>query len=283
MIDQQSHDREGSDTKVMNPFYEVRDGAFFVGKVCDTPFPMHVHNVVECVHLFTGTLKMRSGGRNYQLTSGDTIIFFPQVSHSYEEISPDMSGVCMIFEPDAFSEFSGLFHTMTPVCPLLTADAHDEGLNDALKRLTAISRGDSKSLVKGYLHVCLSHLFTLLPLQEQSECMNVGMLQKVMQYLSQHYQENLTLEAVAHALGVSRSHLSHLFSAQLKVNFRRYLNTLRIDQACKLLRSTQMSITEISYQCGFNDTRTFHRAFLQEQRIPPMRYRETRQSFVETK
>lgn len=131
--------------------------------------------------------------------------------------------------------------------------------------------------MRGYLHVFLSHLFTLMPLEPLNQCMNAGMLQRVMQYLSQHYTENLTLDSLAHALGVSRSHLSHLFSAQLKVNFRRYLNTLRIDQACKLLRTTDLTITEISYQCGFNDTRTFHRAFLLEQHVQPGKFRETKQ------
>lgn len=86
-----------------------------MGKVCEFPFPKHVHNVVECVHLFTGELDMTAGNKEYHLVPGDTIICFPQMSHSYGESTPDMAGVCMIFEPDCFSEFTNTFHNMVPV------------------------------------------------------------------------------------------------------------------------------------------------------------------------
>ena len=80
--------------------------------------------------------------------------------------------------------------------------------------------------------------------------------------------EPITLETVAHALGVSRIHLSHIFSQQLRINFRQYINALRIDRACFLLRNPSYSISEIAYLCGYGNPRTFHRAFLTQCEVP---------------
>lgn len=102
---------------------------------------------------------------------------------------------------------------------------------------------------------------------------DVGLMQQVMQYIYLHYREEITLESAARALGVSQSHLSHIFSSQLHINFRRYINTLRIDYACNLLRDSSLSVTEVGYACGYNNSRTFHRAFREEHQMQPGEFR----------
>lgn len=258
----------------MNPFYEVRSQTLFVGRICDVPFPLHVHKVVECVHIFSGSIRMNIGGQLLDVFPGDTVAIFPSVAHSYEFISPEAKGLCTIFLPDAIAEFADTFRVMRPVSPLLPADEHDAPLNEAIERLQVISRKENSPLITSYLHVFLAHLFTHLDLQPLEDHVDVSLTQQVLQYLSQHFLEELTLDSVARALGISRSHLSHIFSAQLRINFRRYINTLRIDHACVLLKETDMTITEICYACGYNNPRTFHRAFLEERSMQPSEYRD---------
>ena len=105
---------------------------------------------------------------------------------------------------------------------------------------------------------------------------DTGLTQQVLEYIAEHYREDITLESVARELGISRSHLSHIFSEQLNVNFRRYINTLRIDQASFLLQDTAMTVTEIGYACGYNNLRTFHRAFQNERGMQPGEFRLAR-------
>ena len=100
-----------------------------------------------------------------------------------------------------------------------------------------------------------------------------GMSFQVLQYISEHFTEPLTLETTARALGISRIHLSHIFSQQLKINFRQYINTLRIDRACALLRDPSYTISQIVYLCGYGNPRTFHRAFLSIHNMTPKEYR----------
>lgn len=100
-----------------------------------------------------------------------------------------------------------------------------------------------------------------------------GMSFQVLQCISEHFTEPLTLESTAHALGISRIHLSHIFSQQLRINFRQYINTLRIDRARTLLRNPTYSISQIAYQCGYGNQQTFHRAFLSQCGMTPNAFR----------
>ena len=96
-----------------------------------------------------------------------------------------------------------------------------------------------------------------------------------MRYLGEHFDQPLSLDALSRALGASKYHLSHLFSERLGMNFRSYLNALRVERARLLLTGTAAPITQICYECGFENQRTFNRAFLAACGTTPTRYRET--------
>ncbi len=85
-----------------------------------------------------------------------------------------------------------------------------------------------------------------------------------MRHVADHLCEDLTLESVAHALGISASHLSHFFAEKLRIPFRAYINANRIAQARLLMRDSNYTLTMISDLCGYANMRTFRRAFEKE-------------------
>ena len=82
-------------------------------------------------------------------------------------------------------------------------------------------------------------------------------------------------------LHLNKYYISHLFSSKLGIRFNDYVNSLRVSQACRLLRDTEMPITEISDAVGFNTQRTFNRAFARFRGCSPGEYRRTRPDKVE--
>ena len=260
-------------------FYERRTENFFVGAICDHPFPAHVHDVVEIVCLQTGSMEMTIGGRKLLLMPGDIAIAFPAMPHSYDYVSGDASGLSMIFQPDAVMEFYHTFRTMQPVHPLLVSTEQIKELGLLVGMLQRVAeQKPGNSVLTGYLHLFLSYLFTCLKLISASRNPYTTMTYQVLQYVSEHFTEPLTLETTARALGISRIHLSHIFSQQLHINFRQYINTLRIGRACNLLRDPAYSISQIAYQCGYGNQRTFHRAFLAQCGVSPNQYRSANRS-----
>ena len=101
--------------------------------------------------------------------------------------------------------------------------------------------------------------------------------QQIAQYVSAHFREPLTLEALARALGVSRFHLSHVFSEKIGQGFSAYLASIRVDCACALLAGTNRSVTEIAAESGFESQRSFFRAFGARCGMTPLAYRRRAQ------
>lgn len=248
----------------MNTFYEHREEKLFIGEMTHFPFPPHVHEVAEMIILTSGSATINIDGIDYTLSPGDAAVVFPLVPHSYEEVSADVGGIAAIFPPDVIPEYAGTFHGLAPESPVLQADRIGPDTRRAVSRLGELNMDDDLPLCIAYLHVLLAgilHSLSYHPVYDYSE-QNLG--NRIMRYVSDHACEEITLETVSHALGISSSHLSHFFAEKLHINFRHFVNASRIAKARLLMRNPNMTLTEISDSCGYSNMRTFRRAFLKE-------------------
>jgi len=85
--------------------------------------------------------------------------------------------------------------------------------------------------------------------------------QLVLNYLSDHYLENIHIKDIAQQFGLSKTGFCNFFKAQTGITFTNYLNTLRISKACELLMITDKNITEIAYEIGYENLAYFNRRF----------------------
>ncbi len=256
----------------MDTFYEHRDSKLFIGEMTHYPFPTHVHEMAELVMLTAGSATVGIDGILYPLSPGDAGIIFPLVPHSYEKLSGDVRGIVAIFPPDVISEYGSTFHRLMPETPLLPAGRAGPDLRFAASRLSALNMAEDLPLCVAYLHILLAgmlHQLTYHPVYDYNEG-DLG--QRIMRHIADHLYEDLTLETVSHALGVSTSHLSHFFANKLKVSFRRFINANRIARARLLMRDPNLTLTEICGNCGYLSMRTFRRAFLAETGCLPSEY-----------
>jgi YesN/AraC family two-component response regulator len=86
--------------------------------------------------------------------------------------------------------------------------------------------------------------------------------------------DNLSLEYVADKFNLSRSYLSKKFKTATGFGFKEYIINVRIQNACNLLLETNKSITDIAFECGFNDSNYFGDAFRKAKGISPHKYRK---------
>lgn len=248
----------------MNTFYEHREDKLFIGEMTHYPFPAHVHEVAEIVVITSGTAQVQIDGISYTLARGDAAVVFPLVPHSYDRLSDDIGGIAAIFPPDIIPEYAGTFHGLQPECPLLPAARTCVDLRLAVNRLESLTMEDDLPLCIAYLHIILAgllHNLSYRPVYDYSE-KDLG--HRIIQYISEHAFEEITLESASRALGISVSHLSHFFSERMHTNFRRFINAIRISKARLLMRDPNLTLTEISDACGYTNMRTFRRAFQAE-------------------
>ena len=97
-------------------------------------------------------------------------------------------------------------------------------------------------------------------------------------FLRLHLDQPFSLDALAEALEVSPSHLSHTCKKALGMTLTDYLKHLRIEEAKYLLDHTSDSIAEIAARVGFYDTSHFSKVFRQSETMTPYHYRQRKRS-----
>ncbi len=95
----------------------------------------------------------------------------------------------------------------------------------------------------------------------------------VLTFIGKNLSQELREADLAALAGQSVSAFSRYFRRHTGVPFVQYVNQLRIDLACQLLLSDELSITGICYQVGFNNLSNFNRQFLQIKGMSPSRWR----------
>ena len=96
---------------------------------------------------------------------------------------------------------------------------------------------------------------------------------KAIQYIQAHYNENLSLDNVAKEIDLSSPYLSSLFSRILGTTFINYVQSVRIQKAKELLCSTTMKVYEIAYCIGYDDEKYFSQVFRKTEGITPSQFR----------
>ena len=248
----------------MKAFYEARNDQLFTGEMTRYPFPLHVHETVEVAMLLTGQCTMQIDGNTWELSPGDAAVAFPLTPHSYVEIGENASGLVAIIPPDIIPEYTSTFHSLEPDTPVLRAADAGPDTRMVVDRLHALNMGTDLPLCVAWLHVLLACVLYRMAYHPVYDYSDRGLGHRIMRYISDHLSEDLTQESVAHALGISTSHLSHFFAEKLQINFRQYINSNRIARARLLMRDSGYSLTMISDACGYSNMRTFRRAFIRE-------------------
>lgn len=95
----------------------------------------------------------------------------------------------------------------------------------------------------------------------------------IIQAIYRGYAAPMTAQETADIFGVSVSQLNRLLLCQVEKNFEDFLNYVRINRACEQLLHTRKPIHEISFEVGYNSTKTFTRYFLRQMAMTPSAFR----------
>lgn len=110
----------------------------------------------------------------------------------------------------------------------------------------------------------------------QQDCMShlSKEVAEAMEYIQQHYAENITLQMIADKVGMNAYYFSSLYKKETKIGLIKYLNSVRVDKAKELLDTTNLKLYEISEKVGFVDDSYFSRVFKEFTGIRPTEYRK---------
>lgn len=99
-------------------------------------------------------------------------------------------------------------------------------------------------------------------------------IQKVQQYVNEHYQSKIRLKEVADELHMTEQSFSRFFSRVMKRPFFIFLNEYRVNRASRLLVETELQVNEIGYQCGYDSLPFFYQQFKKFKGYSPLAFRK---------
>lgn len=228
-------------------------------------FQNHLHRSFEFICVLAGSLELRIGNQSFSLSAGQAALILPCQIHAYHTPVYSESHLC-IFSDDHLPDFCSFFrgkYVSSPVFPL-----DDRQLPEQLDR----SREEPFAFKAALYRI--AHLFvTHCPATEAAQQEDPELLERIIGFVQTNFRDKLTLKELSHQLGYHYNYLSGFISRHLGLHFCAFVNFYRSDYACELLRQTQLSVSEIAQQCGFETIRSFNRNFLQFQGCTPQEHR----------
>ena len=142
-----------------------------------------------------------------------------------------------------------------------------------------VSQLQVKAALLGILGILAEH--ALLTSNEPVHNPRVELLKTVISYIRENYQHSLTLGELAALAGMNEQYFCRFFKKALGKTPVSYINDFRIRHAATLLRTTELPVTEVCLESGFNNLGHFMKEFKKTTQLTPLQFRK--QSMAETK
>lgn len=261
----------------MLPLFERHERHFNMYEIYDCPFewPMHLHAEAEFIYQMEGSIGIYLDKEEIILREGDAALIFCDVLHGYFPVNqlPTKEMMIIFHTEDVTNELNRMLHCVSANPVIRREDMHPD-TRYVLDVICSEWRQDISDLTASSLiSLGLSRCLDRMPLEPRSVGAN-SLVRRFINYISDNYQNPLTLEQTAQALNVNKYHLSHMLSERMHTNFREDLNRFRIEKAQLIMQSSSSAFSEILTACGFENPRTFSRAFYACTGMSPSQYRK---------
>ena len=154
-----------------------------------------------------------------------------------------------------------------------------------LKILNVMRNGEEFYLeeAKGILLALLSEVARLNRSEEEENMEEKGkitnMIARSIDYISKYYMEDIRIGDLAKASHISETHFRRVFTSYMHMSPLEYINKVRIQTACEILKKTDEPISDIAYKCGFTTNSTFNRNFRQLMGMSPAEWRKRPENY----
>lgn len=235
-------------------------------------YPARFHRHVELLYILEGEAEMTVEQQVWTLRPGNLCFVFPNVLHSISR--QNCRKYRLNADPALLPELLNILSANIPVCPVLDRDAVPAIVPLLLARCTELGNSD-RQLLHAHVRSILCEVLPRLELMPRPEA--ISLPQQIVATVLAHFQENLSLDDLAQHLGYNKHHISHVIGSTFGCNFRTLLNSYRIQAAREMLLHSSKSISQITFDCGFQTQSAFNRAFLRSCGMTPSDFRNQKE------
>ncbi len=233
----------------------------------------HHQNVIELIpdripyidltYCITGRMKYIFEGEEIVLTDGDAILF-PQGSVRQRLATAGNAFYCSF----NISHEIGFVPVVKGYLPKSMRSDTVSILESAKKAFTSVSEQKCAKCTSLFWYL----YYQLIETAENNENPHV---KQIKQYIAEHITEPMTLSEISDAVHLVPHYCCSVFSKQVGQTLFEFIASQRIEMAKSLIRTTDLSLTDISANCGFSDYNYFSRVFKKQTGFSPLKYKKT--------
>lgn len=246
---------------------------------------MHKHDFIEIAYILSGEGIHRVGDSSYEAIKGDLFVINFDTPHGFFCKSGKESPVVYncVFRPEFIdaSLFSSVHFEDITSSFLLKSLFPNENISNSDLKLIGQDQLEIEAIFsqmyteysgqkKGYYDLLRAYLVELIVkifrVSEKTpetvvSASNRKLVEKAMDFLRHNYNSDITLHDLALQSFITKNYFSRLFKKVSGINFSDYVQQIRIEEACRLLKETDKKVLDIAFMTGFKDAKFFYETF----------------------
>ena len=240
----------------------------------------HFHREWEMIWLLDNPLLISGNAGSFQAEKGSLLLFQPNEPHEMHKVNRECTFLCLQVSPD-------LLHLENDVV------AQTIQLNGYLGNMVPSAYERLLSIEQAYLsqepysalfcigNVCLlfHEILRRIPVRAITHEELISQerrnkrLKSLIRFVDENYMHKIRLSDFAAAEGFSMSYLSHFIKSTLNQSFQEYVNSVRVNCACRMISNGEEKLTAVCMASGFSDYRYFSAAFKKQFGVTPEQYK----------
>ena len=232
----------------------------------------HSHEYYHLISVMDGEMMFALNGKDYCLRNGDTVLVPVGCLHRFE----NKTDRALRYLEVKFTVLNkNLNETLAscssePVDDVFVCKLVEHIVNEYEKNRSLKDDSASAALMTLIYHITKD-------VREKEEA-DPGVIdtrgysplaKKTIDFLSEHYAENLSLDGISKGVGITKTYLCNAFKKNTGITIVDCLNMIRVRKAAELIVYSDLSLTQVAEQCGYVSSSHFNRIFMRYVGLPP--------------
>lgn len=260
----------------------------------------HWSEMLEIYFVLQGEVDLIANNQTTRINPGQMQVVNVEEIHGLENATEDLLYIQLSLRLEAFDQYIPEISMVYFKYDAADEDSFSEEIKNYIAQMVRIlAQYKTNEFVKSHteqtlIYYCveiLSNLKTrfnyrgydLTDLTEK-EIEKIDQVRKITDYMFDNYSRKITLQEVADYIYIGTSALKKLLKDYGGTSFEKHLSGIRAEMSLKYLLDSNMSITNIAYECGFSAPRYYYYAFERKYQCSPAEYRKrNRKNFTKEK
>lgn len=271
-----------------NKYFIKNDYKIEINNISD--IGAHTHDFIEFVYMLRGKCVHTIDGNKYPIKSGDLLIINYSQTHSFNGdpsakfcnilIKPsfidkslkECNNLFLLFDTPHYSEFKNFVNNN---CNFIKFSPEEKNCFEYMLLLLYKEQNDavlgSTATIQSGIKFLLTMIFKKMC---ESSSEEFDDFKSILEYIEKNYYQNISAKELSKMCHYNPSYFSRMFKKYTGITFSEYLKKIRITNACRLIKESNLNISNIYDKVGYTNKTNFYNHFRHTTGKSPLQYKK---------